>query len=47
MSLMELLFDREDPLLKESLKDEVLMEENYGEDHIAVSFYLFFFFFML
>ncbi|XP_015594688.1 cyclic AMP response element-binding protein A [Cephus cinctus] len=35
MSLMELLFDREDPLLKDSIKEEALMEESCRDDAIV------------
>ncbi|XP_043280448.1 cyclic AMP-responsive element-binding protein 3-like protein 4 isoform X2 [Venturia canescens] len=35
MSFMDLLLDREDPLLKDSLKDEIITEENYRDDPIA------------
>lgn len=35
MSLMELLFDREDPLLKDNIKDECLMDQSCRDDAIA------------
>uniref|UniRef100_A0A0C9RCM8 CREB3L4 protein n=1 Tax=Fopius arisanus TaxID=64838 RepID=A0A0C9RCM8_9HYME len=35
MTLMEYLFDREDPMLKENIKDDVLMKESYVNDSIA------------
>ena len=37
MSLMDLLFDREDPLLKNGIKDESFIDETYGDDNITVS----------
>ncbi|KAK0173948.1 hypothetical protein PV328_007082 [Microctonus aethiopoides] len=35
MSLMDLFFDREDSILKDGLKDEILMTNNYNSDPIA------------
>lgn len=35
MTLMEYLFDRDDPMLKENIKDDVLMKESYVNETIA------------
>lgn len=37
MALMQYLFDRDDPMLKEHIKEDVLMKESYANDTITVS----------